>query len=181
MTTSGLDFSVNYRTDLGPVRVSVGGNATYTLEYKFSDFEFNGLLFSQGYDAAGFSNYDRAPGTVSEWRASGYANFQINPVSVTWSSNYIGGVDDNRCGPQFCAETPEFGETNFGRRVDSFFVHDIFATVDLNFAGVEAELQAGVENVFDTDPPAARLEYSYDPFIGTAKGRTFKIGTKVRF
>ena len=32
-----------------------------------------------------------------------------------------------------------------------------------------------------TDPPEARLEYSYDPFIGTAKGRTFKIGTKVRF
>jgi len=30
-------------------------------------------------------------------------------------------------------------------------------------------------------PPEARLEYSYDPFIGTAKGRTFKIGTKVRF
>ena len=182
VTTSGLDFSVNYRDTLGPVRVSLGANATHTLEYEFGDFEFNGLLFSQGYDAAGFANYNRAPGTVSKWRASGYVNFQIDPVSLTWSSNYISGVDDNRCeGLQFCAETPEFGGTNFGRRVDDFFVHDIFATLDLRLAGIEAELQAGVENVFDTDPPQARLEYSYDPFIGTAKGRTYKIGMKVRF
>jgi len=180
--TSGLDFSLNYRTEFGPVRVNAGANATYTLEYEFSDFEFNGLLFSTGYDAAGFSNYDRAPGTVSKWRASGYVNFQIDPVSFTWSSNFISGVDDNRCiGLQFCTETPEFGGTNFGRRVDDFFVHDVFASIDLRLAGVEAELQAGVENLFDTDPPQARLEYSYDPFIGTAKGRTFKIGTKVRF
>ena len=182
VTTSGLDFSVNYRTNLGPVRLNLGANATYTLKYEFSDFEFNGLLFSPGYDAAGYANYDRAPGTVSKWRASGYVNLQFDPVSVTWSSNYIGGVTDNRCdGLQFCAETPEFGGTNFGREIGDFFVHDLFATVDLTLAGVEAELQGGVENLFDTDPPAARLEYSYDPFIGTAKGRTFKVGVKLRF
>ncbi|MBY8338079.1 TonB-dependent receptor [Alteriqipengyuania sp. NZ-12B] len=182
VTTSGLDFSVNYRTNLGPVRLNLGANATYTLKYEFSDFEFNGLLFSPGYDAAGYANYDRAPGTVSKWRASGYLNLQFDPVSVTWSSNYIGGVTDNRCdGLQFCAETPEFGGTNFGREIGDFFVHDLFATVDLTLAGVEAELQGGIENLFDTDPPAARLEYSYDPFIGTAKGRTFKVGVKLRF
>ena len=182
VTTSGLDFSINYRADLGPVIMSLGANATHTLEYEFGDFEFNGLFFSEGYDAAGFANYDRAPGTVSKWRASGYVNFQVEPVSFTWSTTHIGGVDDNRCdGLEFCTSTPEFGGTNFGRRVKSFTTHDIFATVDLNFSGVEAELQAGVENLFDTDPSPARLEYSYDPFIGTAKGRTFKIGTKVRF
>ena len=140
------------------------------------------MLFSTGYDAAGFANYDRAPGTVSKWRASGYANFQLEPVSVTWSTTFIGGVDDNRCdGLEFCTTTPEFGGTNFGRRVESFTTHDILASIDLNLGGLEAELQGGVENVFDTDPSAARLEYSYDPFIGTAKGRTYKIGTRVRF
>ena len=180
--TSGLDFSLNYRSDLGPARLNVGANATYTLEYEFGDFEFNGLLFSEGYDAAGLANYNRAPGTVSKWRASGYANVQVDPFGLTWSTNFIGGVDDNRCdGLEFCTVTPEFGGTNFGRRVGSFISHDIFATVDLNLVGIEAELQAGVENVFDTDPSPARLEYSYDPFIGTAKGRTFKIGTKLRF
>ena len=182
VTTSGLDFSLNYRGDLGPALFNLGANATYTLEYEFGDFVFNGLQFSQGYDAAGFANYDRAPGTVSKWRASGYANLQFDPVSLTWSTNFIGGVDDNRCdGLDFCASTPEFGGTNFGRRVKSFTTHDLFATIDLRLAGVEAELRAGIENVFDEDPSPARLEYSYDPFIGTAKGRTFKIGTKLRF
>lgn len=180
--TSGLDFSLNYRTDLGPVMLNIGANATHTLDYEYGDFTFNELLFSEGYDAAGYANYDRAPGTVSKWRASGYVNFQFDPVSVTWSTTYIGGVDDNRCdGLEFCTITPEFGGTNFGRRVKSFTTHDVFATIDLSLAGVDAELQAGVENVFDTDPSAARLEYSYDPFIGTAKGRTFKVGTKLRF
>ncbi len=182
VTTSGLDFSLTYRTDLGPARLNLSANATHTLEYEFSDFEFNGLLFDEGYDAAGQANYNRAPGTVSKWRASGYANVQFEPVSVTWSTIYISGVDDNRCdGLEFCTTTPEFGGTNFGRRVKSYLQHDVFGTIDLALAGVEAELQLGVENVFDREPSAARLEYSYDPFIGTAKGRTYKIGTKVRF
>ncbi|NVD44278.1 TonB-dependent receptor [Altererythrobacter sp. HHU K3-1] len=183
VTTRGLDFSLNYRTQFGRAAVNIGANATHTLEYEFGDFEFNGLLFSEGYDAAGFANYDRAPGTVSKWRASGYANVQFEPVGLTWSTTFIGGVDDNRCiGTEFCAATPEFGGTNFGRRVKSYIQHDVFATIDLApFSGIEAELQAGVENLFDTEPAPARLEYSYDPFIGTAKGRTFKVGTKLRF
>ena len=65
----------------------------------------------------------------------------------------------------------------FGRSVHPELL-DVRASFGL---GDNLELFGRVENVFDTDPPAARLEYSYDPFIGTAKGRTFKIGTKVRF
>lgn len=183
VTTRGLDFGANYSTDIGEnVRFNIGANATYVLDYKFGDFEFEGLLFDTGYEAAGFANYNRAPGTISKWRASGYANVQFDPVSVTWSTNFISGVDDNRCpATAACTSTPEFGDTDFGRRVGSFTKHDLFATVDLELAGIEAELQAGVENVFDEDPSPARLEYSYDPFIGTAKGRTYKIGTKIRF
>ncbi|MDG6078844.1 TonB-dependent receptor [Erythrobacter litoralis] len=182
VTTRGLDFGLNYRTEFGAARFSVGANATHIFEYEFSDFEFNGLTFDESYDAAGFANYNREPGTISKWRASGYANVQLEPFGLTWSTIFIGGVDDNRCrDDEPCAETPEFGPTDFGRRVESYLQNDVFATVDLRLAGLEAELQAGVENVFDREPSAARLEYSYDPFIGTAKGRTYRIGTKVRF
>lgn len=182
VTTSGLDFSLNYRADLGRVRLALGANATHTMKYEFSDFGYNGLLFSPGYDAAGLANYDREPGTISKWRASGYASLRFEPVSVTWSTTFIGGVDDNRCvGLEFCTVTPEFGGTSFGRRVGSFITHDLLGSIDLALGGLNVELQAGIENVFDTEPSAARLEYSYDPFIGTAKGRTFKLGTKLRF
>ena len=182
VTTRGFDFGLNYRTQLGEARVNFGANATHILDYKFSDFEYNGLLFSNGYNAAGFANYNREPGTISKWRASGYANVQFDPFGLTWSTTFIGGVDDNRCTAGVpCAETPEFGPTDFGRRVKSYLQNDVFATLDLRLAGIEAELQAGVENIFDRAPSAARLEYSYDPFIGTAKGRTFRLGTKLKF
>ena len=42
-------------------------------------------------------------------------------------------------------------------------------------------LTASVLNVLDTDPPGARIEYSYDPFIGNPLGRTYKVGLRKKF
>ena len=50
-----------------------------------------------------------------------------------------------------------------------------------DLGGLDVTLNGGIENVFDRDPAGARLEYGYDPFIGSAIGRTFRLGTKVRF
>lgn len=182
VTTRGLDFGLTYRSNWGPIDVNIGANATHVLDYEFGDFMFNGLLFSTGYEAAGFTNYDRAPGTVSDWRANAFANFQYDPFSVTWNVTYISGADDNRCpATGACTQTPEFGPTDFGRRVGSFMTHDLIVRASLPVMGADFEISAGVENIFDEDPPAARLEYSYDPFIGTALGRTFRLGASVRF
>ncbi|QKG72202.1 TonB-dependent receptor domain-containing protein [Erythrobacter mangrovi] len=187
VTTRGLDLTLNYNDTFGSVDVNVGINATTVLTYKFGDFEYNGLLFSEGYEAAGWSNFGRAPGTVSKWRGSAFASLGFGRATVTYNALYISGVDDNRCYNQTtgavidpCAVT-EFGGTNFGRHVGSYMQHDLLASVDLELAGVDVTLTGGVENIFDRDPAGARLEYGYDPFIGTSIGRTFKIATKVRF
>jgi len=42
-------------------------------------------------------------------------------------------------------------------------------------------LTASVLNVLDREPSLARIEYSYDPFIGNSLGRTLKIGLKKKF
>jgi iron complex outermembrane recepter protein len=181
-TISGLDFGLNYRGDISGVRVNVGVNASYFIKYTFSDFTFEGLTFSQGYDAAGFSNYDRAPGTVSKWRGNAFASVEVGPVTATYNLLYVDGVTDNRCQPNVpCATTPEFGGTDFGRRIGSYTQHDLILTADVKSGGLDLQFTAGVENIFDTDPPQARLEYSYDPFIGNALGRTFRLGSKIRF
>ncbi|MCR2833515.1 TonB-dependent receptor domain-containing protein [Parerythrobacter lacustris] len=182
VTLRGLDFGINYSNEFGNISVDAGANATHVLEYEFSDFVFNGLTFSQGYDAVGFANYDRAPGTVSPWRGNAYLSLGFGPVTATYNVQYIDGVTDNRCpenGP--CASTPEFGPTDFGREVGSYTQQDLLFSIDLDTAGLDLTLTGGIENIFDEDPPAARLEYSYDPFIGSALGRTFKLGTRVRF
>ena len=184
VVTRGLDFGLNYRADLGAVRLALGVNATHVLTYRFSDFVYDGLLFSPGYEAAGFANYDRptAPGTVSKWRGNGFINLKAGPVSVTWNATYIGGVTDNRCPASApCTSTPEFGATDFGRKVGAYHPHDLLATVDLDLGGADFQLSGGVENLFNRAPSAARLEYSYDPFIGSAIGRVFKLGGKIKF
>ena len=180
--TSGLDIAADYRFDAGPGVLSLGTNASIILEYEISDFDFRGLTVSEGYDALGFANYDRDPGTVSRLRANGYVNYRIEPLNIRYSVRYVDGVTDNRCPalPAPCAVT-SFGETNFGREVDSFTQHDLNLTYTLDFSGMEAVLQAGVENIFDEDPPAARLELGYDPFLGNPLGRTYRIGATVTF
>jgi len=67
---------------------------------------------------------------------------------------------------------------DFGLRVKSFMMHDFTYRVKLP---LDVTLSASVLNVFDRDPPKARLEYSYDPFIGNPIGRTFKIGLRKKF
>lgn len=38
-----------------------------------------------------------------------------------------------------------------------------------------------IDNVFDEDPPFARLDLSYDPLTADALGRTIKIGVRKEF
>lgn len=170
VTTRGLDLSVNYSRDMGSFGLSAGANATYILEYEFSDFVYEGLTFSQGYDAKGFANYNRAPGTVSPWRANGYLSASFGNASLTWNALYIDGVTDNRS-----PDDPFAGE------VGSFFKNDLLGAYTFDISGGELRLSAAVENIFDEDPPLARLEYSYDPFIGTALGRTYRLAARTSF
>lgn len=182
VTTNGFDFSLNYDGDFGPYAFSGGLNATYTAEYEFGEFVYEGLTFDGAYDAAGFANYNRAPGTVSPWRASGFASFSRGRYNATYSVTYIDGVEDNRCPSNAaCTQTPEFGDTNFARTVESYTQHDLTGSVDLSALGADLQLQVGVENMFDTDPPAARLELSYDPYIGNPLGRVYRLGLTARF
>ncbi|WP_369411928.1 TonB-dependent receptor domain-containing protein [Pacificimonas pallii] len=181
--TSGLDFALNYDLPIGDQLVlSLGGNASFVLEYEFDAFELRGATVAEAYDAVGFANYNRDPGTVSDWRGNAYANVNYDMLNLRYVFKYIDGVDDNRCadtGP--CVTTPEGIETDFGRRVSSFTQHDLHATLDLEVAGTDLQLQGSIENIFDEDPPGARLELSYDPFIGNPLGRTYRLGAKVNF
>ena len=41
--------------------------------------------------------------------------------------------------------------------------------------------ERAILNVADKDPPFARLPYSYDPFVASGAGRSYKIGVRKRF
>jgi outer membrane receptor protein involved in Fe transport len=105
---------------------------------------------------------------------------------------YVGGATDNR-GPT----TIQTGSstncnvanaragtaincqlTTLGLEVEEFYTFDL--TYRLQLAG-DMTVTASVFNILDRDPSAARLEPSYDPFIGNPYGRTFKVSVRKKF
>jgi iron complex outermembrane recepter protein len=191
--TSGVDVDVNYRFDelLGGT-LDLGASVSYVLEYKQAEFLFGGARVSSAYEAAGFANYDRLPGTIPDWRGQFYADYSRGPHSLRWTTNYIDDVVDNR-GPTTVQTGPS---TNcnvanaqagtaincklitFGLTVEPFITHDVTYRLAL---GEDLTLTATIFNLLDEDPSKARLEASYDPFIGNPLGRTYKVGIRKRF
>ncbi len=177
--TSGIDLAVDYKTDFAGGALNVGAQASIVLDYTFDDFFFRGQLVQAGYQAKGFTNYFRDPLTVSPLRATGWINYAISGINARYQVRYIGGVDDERCiGLTNCAST-NFGPTNFGAVVKSFVQHDFNVQYDLPIDAVKTQLQFSVENFTNANPPASRLELSYDPFIGNPLGRVFRFGIRV--
>lgn len=178
VTTRGFDFALNYDIDAGFGLISVGGNATWTMDYEIDDFVIDGVTVTEGFDAVGFANFFRDPGTVSEWRGNAYVNLSTGGLNARYTFKYIDGVTDER-GP---TTTPEFGVTTFGVDIEEYMQHDLTVIYDLApINDVEVQLQGGVENIFDEDPPGARIDLGYNPFIGNPLGRVFRLGGRVKF
>jgi len=193
ITTTGLDVDVNYRfRDVLGGSLDVGANVSYVFEYKQAQFVFGGVTVSPAYDAVGFTNYDRLPGTIPNWRGQFYADYSRGPHNLRWTTNYVDDVNDNR-GPTTVQTGPSTNcnvanaragtaincqLVTFGLRVKPFISHDVTYRLSLDD---ELTVTASVFNLFDRDPSAARLEPSYDPFIGNPLGRTFKVGVRKAF
>ena len=191
--TDGIDADVTYRFDevLGG-NVELGGNVSYILNYKQDAFAFGGITVSPAYQAAGFTNYDRLPGTIPKWRGLFYGDYSRGPHNLRWTLNYVDSAKDNRgpttvqTGPSTnCNVANALGGiatncqlTSRGLKVRSFISHDVTYRLALPS---DYTITATVFNVLDTEPSKARIELSYDPFIGNPLGRTFKVGLQKRF
>lgn len=191
--TSGLDLDVSYSFgDVMGGDLNIGGTGSYVFNYEQDAFAFAGVTVSPAYDAAGYTNYDRLPGTISHLRGNLFVNYNRGPQNLRWTMNYVGGADDNR-GPTTVQTGPSTNcnvvnanagtATNcklitFGAEVDAFVTHDLTYQVELPH---DLTFTATVFNLLDEAPPQARLELSYDPFIGSPIGRTFKIGLRKTF
>ncbi len=179
--TSGLDFAASYTTDIGPGVYSIGVNASHILTYKVGDFNLNGTLLREGFNAVGLANLDRLPGTIAPWRANAFINYNVAGLNLRYGATYIAPVRDERCdGLEFCATT-NFGGTNFGRKIQNYTQHDFHAAYDLPISSFDAQLQFSIENFTNEEASAARVPLGYNPFVGNPLGRVFRLGAKIGF
>lgn len=182
VTVRGLDFAANYDIEAGFGVISIGATATWNLNYKTDDFFVNGILVTPAYDAVGFGNYFRDPGTLPEWRGNAYVNLKADGLNLRYSVNYIDSVFDERCkgDPCFAISGVPAG-SNYGKNSGSYMQHDLVANYSLPIAGMDVQLTAAVLNIFDEAPADAYLPLGSNPFIGNAIGRNYRLGIRTKF
>ncbi|MEL6956820.1 MAG: TonB-dependent receptor, partial [Pseudomonadota bacterium] len=145
---------------------SVGGEASYIIEYVVDDFFIEGVLIEGGdrVDQFNRSNFSRS---LPQWKANLYANLATGPHNFRAVVRHIDSYDDER------------GDLGTGQpEIDSQTTLDLFYNVDLP---AEFDLGLSVVNVFDEDPPFAQFDLNYDPYTHNPFGRTFKVVLTKRF
>ena len=132
------------------------------------------------YDAAGKLNYLLSVSSLPNWKGNFTLNFDSGPHSLQIAEHYIGGMTDQRT-TIFAGTTNALGlpNTNAGKRIGAFITTDLY--YKYNWTDQNLSFNTAIVNLFDQDPPFARLDYSYDPFTANPLGRTFKIGLTVNY
>lgn len=170
--TSGIDLRADYTfDDVYGAELSVGGEATYILEYDVGSYQIEDVTIA-GFDGLGQLNRDNFSRPIPELKANFFANYARGIHNLRADVRYISEYDDQRAA-LFTANTN-------GQTIDSFVSLDLTYNIDLiDTYGFRAFVSG--QNITDEDPPFARLDLSYDPYTHPSYGRVLKVGATVEF
>jgi iron complex outermembrane recepter protein len=157
--TSGIDLSAAWRsgaTDMGNFGIGIEG--TYVTKYKYQQ-ELNGTFFS----AVGRYS-DAAP--VFRWQHVVTANWSSGPWAATVVQRLKSGYTDQ----------------DGVNTVDRYYLFDTSVT----WSGIKnLTVTAGVNNIFDTNPPltgqVTTFQRGYDPRFTDPLGRSFMLRAAYKF
>ncbi|MDQ2893959.1 MAG: TonB-dependent receptor [Pseudomonadota bacterium] len=191
---SGLDFAASYRgTDiLGPeTRFGVGVDATLTLNNKISDISVSGVRVAQAYDGVGLLNYQSTLYPVPKWKGQAYIDIGFGPVDARLTGYYVDGLHDQRFDTRTGPFAPDPSLRNPDGTIPKIPISLLTGADPGSFTTVDFNLQIRIQrnitltgtviNIFDAQPPFAREDYNYEPFVGNPFGRQFKIGVATKF
>ena len=180
--TSGFDFQASAEHEFGDDGRLIGGFAgTYVLDYKVDDVTVEGILVQPAFDGAGLLNFQTSAYPLPEWKGNVYLQGEYGPHSLRLQYNYIDGYTDQRTTiftGAANAGTLAGAAVTTGKRIDSFKTFDATYRVALK-TGTTVSVSA--LNIFDKDPPFARLDFNYDPFTANPLGFTAKIAVSQAF
>lgn len=181
--TSGLDFAISYRfRDLLGMRVTLGADATWTMQYDVSELRLGNLQLAPQFDTVGKLNFQTVAYPLPEWRGNAYINLETENQNLRIAARYFDGYADART--DIFSPSVNYSLNNTpvtllqGQQIPSWTVFDV--TYRLSMPD-DLQLVIGIENIFDRDPPFVRLNYSYDPFVANALGATMKVGISKKF
>lgn len=183
--TSGVDFSASYRAnEVWGGSMTFGLDGSFLLKYDKGPSYIEGIQVEAGQELAGTHGGTAGGTSYPKLRANLYAEYARDIHNLRVTLRYIDSMADVRDG--------RFGGSNIfgpngavfgyilpqGAKLDAFITTDVSYRVLLPW-DTTATLTVG--NLFDTDPPFARRDLSYDPATANPLGRTFKLGVTKRF
>lgn len=182
---SGLDFIFNYRADsVWNGYLGAGVTATYMIEAEVGEETVEGIVVQDTFDSVGQLNFQTSAYPVPEWKGQAYLEWGRDRFNARLTVNYSDGyydqrADDTDSGPfrtrEDIAGNPVLMQ---GANIKSMTTADLNFLLDLR---ENLTMSFTVINLTDEEPSFARLDYNYDPFIGNALGRQYKLGFTARF
>jgi iron complex outermembrane receptor protein len=180
VSTSGLDFHASYDARLGEVRAQAGFNGSYVIDYKVDDVMVEGVLVQPAYDAAGKLNFQTTSYPLPRLKGQMWVQGDLGDHSLRFQFNYVDSYQDQR-GADVFGPNPSMlagGSVTTGKTIGSF------GTLDAIWrwrAYDRTTVSVALYNLFDTDPPFARLDQNFDPFTASPLGFTAKLGVNRAF
>ena len=194
--TSGFDLRAQYEfenffgMDFYDTKVTVGGEATLTEEYKRGAttlLEDPSIIIAPALDRAGRHDLAGEFYSFPKTRASAF----INVTGSNWNLRYqllyregttVSGAvcvgDAGAVATADCRYSYTSGVYESVGKLKDFWQHDVTLRVDLPW---ETTGTLSVQNILDTDPPFAQSFYNYDVTNGNPLGRVIKVGVKKTF
>jgi len=180
VSTSGIDFQASYDAELGGGRVQAGVSGSYVIEYEVDDVMVEGIRVQPAFDAAGLLNYQTTAYPLPQWKGQAWLQGAIGAHSLRLQVNYVDSYTDQRGADVFGPNNAALA----GASVTAGKVIGSFTTVDATWRWQvldRTSVSVALYNLFDQDPPFARLDQNFDPFTASPLGFTAKVGVSQGF
>ncbi len=162
--TDGFDINAEYvlKTDVGTF--TLAGAATRVLTFEQEDFPGAGTIDYLGRywgGGASLGNYG-----FPEWKAATSLTWELDRYSAALSWNYVDGYKEQEISD---------------RQVESYQTVDIHVGYKIHW--IDAQLNVGVNNVFDEAPPLVQssFENQYDRAIADVRQRMYFMSLSKKF
>ncbi|OJU60246.1 MAG: hypothetical protein BGO08_02185 [Altererythrobacter sp. 66-12] len=180
VSTSGVDFQASYDARLGPVKAQAGVSGSYVIHYDVDDVLVEGVLVQPAYDAAGLLNYQTTAYPLPRLKGQAWVQGALGDHSLRLQVNYVDSYRDQRGADVFGPNASALAGASVtaGKTIGSF------TTVDAVWRWTvfdRTTVSLALYNLFDADPPFARLDQNFDPFTASPLGFTATLGLSQAF
>ena len=167
--TSGIDFQLNWGTDIGPGHFSLNSVTNYLIELKSADLPGNALVDYAG--SLGPNQNGLNPGSYS-WKMLNTFNYTWDIWNLSLQWKHLPSIE-SASKPAFPAATT--------KGTGSYDLFAINGTVSLgqSILGGNLDIRFGVDNLLDKNPPV--LEVNSAPPPGTLAGGNFNSAANTYF